>query len=137
MLFFISGKYVNHWWLQKIFVNIWFVPYVIVVLIGIIYIISRSLGKYFGAYISSKATKCSPNIVKYLGITLLPQAGVALGMALKANELGNDGSIVRNITLFAVLIYEIVGPFLTKIALTKSGDIKSEERVSARNEKLA
>lgn len=105
---------------------------IIIVLIGIIYIISRSLGKYFGAYISSKATKCAPNIVKYLGITLLPQAGVALGMALKANELGSDGSIVRNITLFAVLIYEIIGPYLTKVSLMKSGDINTEGKVSAR-----
>lgn len=66
--------------------------------------------------------------------TLLPQAGVALGMAIKAIELGPDGAIVRNITLFAVLIYEIVGPFLTKIALTKAGDIKEEGRKSAREE---
>ena len=77
-------------------------------------------------------TKCDPNIVKYLGITLLPQAGVALGMAIKASELGADGSIVRNITLFAVLIYEIVGPFLTKIALTKAGDIDPSGRNSTR-----
>ena len=76
--------------------------------------------------------KCDPMIVKYLGITLLPQAGVALGMAIKAGELGADGNIVRNITLFAVLIYEIVGPFLTKIALTKAGDINVEGKTSAR-----
>ena len=105
-----------------------------VVLIGIVYILSRSLGKYFGARISCQATKCDPEIVKYLGITLLPQAGVALGMALKAMALGPDGSIVRNITLFAVLIYEIVGPSLTKMSLIKSGDIKPEEKVSAREE---
>lgn len=105
---------------------------IIIVLIGVIYIIARSLGKYYGAFISSKATKCEPNIVKYLGITLLPQAGVALGMALKANELGSDGSIVRNITLFAVLIYEIVGPYLTKVSLMKSGDINIEGKTSAR-----
>lgn len=110
---------------------------VAVVIAGITYILSRSAGKYFGAGISSKATKCSPNIVKYLGITLLPQAGVALGMAIKATELGPDGAIVRNITLFAVLVYEIIGPFLTKIALTKAGDIKSEGRTSAREEHLA
>ncbi len=110
---------------------------VAVVIVGIVYILSRSLGKYFGAGISSKATKCAPNIVKYLGITLLPQAGVALGMAIKATELGPDGAIVRNITLFAVLVYEIVGPFLTKIALTKAGDIKAEGRTSARDEHLA
>lgn len=108
-----------------------------VVIIGIAYIISRSFGKYFGANISAKMTKSDPNIVKYLGITLLPQAGVALGMAIKAIELGPDGAIVRNITLFAVLIYEIIGPYLTKIALTKAGDIKEEGRTSAREEHLA
>ena len=105
-----------------------------VVLIGIIYIISRSIGKYFGAGISARITKCEPNIVKYLGITLLPQAGVALGMAIKAMELGAEGAIVRNITLFAVLIYEIVGPSLTRMSLIKSGDIKLEHKTSARDE---
>ena len=99
---------------------------IMVVVIGAVYIISRSLGKYFGAGISAKMAKCNPNVVKYLGITLLPQAGVALGMAIKAIELGPEGAIVRNITLFAVLIYEIVGPFLTKVALTKAGDINEE-----------
>lgn len=108
-----------------------------VVVIGIIYIIARSLGKYFGAGISARLTKSDPNIIKYLGITLLPQAGVALGMAIKAMELGPDGAIVRNITLFAVMIYEIIGPFLTKIALTKAGDIQPEGRKSAREEHLA
>lgn len=108
-----------------------------VVVVGIVYIISRSVGKYYGANISAKMTKSDPNIVKYLGITLLPQAGVALGMAIKAIDLGPDGAIVRNITLFAVLIYEIVGPFLTKIALTKAGDIREEGRTSAREEHLA
>ena len=108
-----------------------------VVVVGIVYIFARSLGKYYGANISARMTKSDPNIIKYLGITLLPQAGVALGMAIKAIELGPDGAIVRNIALFAVLIYEIVGPFLTKIALTKAGDIKEEGRRSAREELLA
>ena len=108
-----------------------------VVIAGITYIVSRSIGKYSGAFISAKMTKCNKNITKYLGITLLPQAGVALGMAIKAIELGPDGAIVRNITLFAVLIYEIVGPFLTKIALTKAGDIQAEGRKSARDEHIA
>jgi Kef-type K+ transport system membrane component KefB len=103
-----------------------------VVVIGVVYIIVRSAGKYLGANMSAKWTKCDPKIVKYLGITLLPQAGVALGMAIKASELGAEGSIVRNITLFAVLVYEIVGPFLTKIALTKAGDINVHGKVSAR-----
>ncbi len=107
-----------------------------IILVGVIYIIARSLGKYFGAYFSAKVTKCDDTIVKYLGITLLPQAGVALGMAIKATTLGPTGNLVRNITLFAVLIYELVGPFLTKIALTKAGDIEAEGATSARGEKL-
>jgi len=110
---------------------------VAVIVIGVVYIISRSIGKYFGAGISARVTKCSPEIIKYLGITLLPQAGVALGMAIKAMELGPDGAIVRNITLFAVLVYEIVGPYLTKRALTAAGEIKAEGRVSARDEHIA
>ena len=110
---------------------------VAVVIAGIVYILARSVGKCFGANISAKMTKSDPNIVKYLGITLLPQAGVALGMAIKAIELGPEGAIVRNITLFAVLVYEIFGPFLTKIALTKAGDIREEGRTSAREEHLA
>ena len=108
-----------------------------VVIAGIVYIIARSLGKYYGANISARMAKSDPGIIKYLGITLLPQAGVALGMAIKAIELGPDGAIVRNITLFAVLIYEIIGPFLTKLALTKAGDIKEDGRKSARDEHLA
>ena len=104
----------------------------VVVCIGVAYIAFRSLGKYFGARFSSKAVKCDEHIVKYLGITLLPQAGVALGMALKAETLGEEGMIVTNIILFSVLIYELVGPFLTKIALTKAGEIKPEGAVSAR-----
>ena len=108
-----------------------------IVLIGVIYIIARSVGKYYGASVSSKMVKCDDNIVKYLGITLLPQAGVALGMAMKTKaifvgELSNIATIVANITLFAVLIYELFGPMLTKISLTKAGDIKPDEKKSAR-----
>ena len=110
---------------------------IIVVIIGVVYILFRSLGKYFGAGISARLTNSNPNIVKYLGITLLPQAGVALGMAIKAIELGPDGALVRNITLFAILIYEIVGPFLTKMALMKAGEIDREGRKSAREEHLS
>ncbi len=105
---------------------------VIIVLIGVVYIAFRSLGKYFGANVSSCAVHCDKNIVKYLGVTLLPQAGVALGMAMKAETLGAPGMIVANITLFSVLIYELVGPFLTKVALTKAGEIKPEGKVSHR-----
>ena len=87
-----------------------------IILIGVVYIISRSIGKYSGAFASAKMMKCDDNIVKYLGITLLPQAGVALGMAKAAEALGPEGHIVASITLFAVLVYELIGPTLTKIA---------------------
>ena len=107
-----------------------------IVVIGLIYILARSAGKYSGAFLSSKATKCDSHIVKYLGITLLPQAGVALGMAIKAETLGAEGEIVAQITLFAVLIYELVGPLLTKIALTKAGEIKPEHKTSARHQAI-
>ncbi len=93
--------------------------------VGVIYILSRSFGKYFGARLSAGAVKCEPNIKKYLGITLLPQAGVALGMSITAMaELGDEGIIIRNIILFGVLVYELFGPLMTKIALTKAGDIQ-------------
>ena len=107
---------------------------VTVVIIGLVYIAFRSIGKCTGAFASAKISGCDDNIVKYLGITLLPQAGVALGMAMKSAELGADGAIVANITLFAVLIYEIVGPTLTKMALTKAGDIKPEGKRSVRDD---
>ena len=98
-----------------------------IVFIGIVYIVFRCLGKYYGAELSAKATKCAPQICKYLGITLFPQAGVALGMCTTAMQLGEPGELIRNITLFAVLIYELVGPYLTKKCLIKSGDIKLSE----------
>ncbi len=104
-----------------------------IVLIGVVYILFRSCGKYFGAGLSARGVKCDPHIVKYLGITLLPQAGVALGMALKAEELGEVGHVVANITLFSVLVYELIGPFLTKVALQKAGEIRPEGKVSARD----
>lgn len=80
-----------------------------IVLIGVVYILTRSLGKYLGAHYSAKLMKCEPQICKYLGITLLPQAGVALGMCVTARQLGAEGDLIRNITLFAILIYELVG----------------------------
>ena len=111
----------------------------IIVLIGMIYILSRSAGKYLGAFFSAKLMKCSPTISKYLGITLLPQAGVALGMCVTAKELGPEGDLIRNITLFAILIYELIGPMLTKLALTAAGDIQpmSEDTKNRRQQKLA
>ena len=105
---------------------------ILIVLIGLVYIVFRCLGKYFGARLSATWSGSDENIRKYLGITLFPQAGVALGMAIKAVELGETGTIVANITLFSVLIYELVGPFLTKEALIKAGEVDPEGKTSAR-----
>ena len=96
-----------------------------VVGIGIMYIAARSAGKIAGASVSARFMKCEKSICKYLGITLLPQAGVALGMSVTvAAEFGAEGAMMRNIVLFSVLIYELVGPMLTKMALTAAGDIR-------------
>ena len=107
--------------------------------IGLVYILFRSLGKYAGSYMSTRWTHCSPEVCKYLGITLLPQAGVALGMCITARQLGAEGDLIRNIVLFSVLIYELFGPMLTKMALTAAGDIKpmSDEIKKRRASKLA
>ena len=95
-----------------------------VVGIGLVYILMRSAGKILGAGISSRFMKCPPTVCRYLGITLLPQAGVALGMsATVAADFGAEGAIMRNIVLFSVLIYELVGPILTKQALSAAGEI--------------
>ena len=103
----------------------------ITLVVGVIYIIARSAGKYYGSYLSCRVTNQSKPITEHLGITLLPQAGVALGMALTAGNL-EGGSLIRNVVLFAVLIYELVGPTLTKCSLTKVGEIRPEGRTSAR-----
>ncbi len=121
LFFVISGAELN----LGIFAN----P--LVALVGVLFIISRSLGKYYGANISCRMSHCDPKITKYLGITLLPQAGVALGMAQTAAMLG-DGALIRNVVLFAVLIYELVGPVLTKRALFGAGEIDPSQKTSAR-----
>ena len=103
----------------------------ITLLIGVIYIISRSAGKYYGSVGSCLITKQTKPITNNLGITLLPQAGVALGMAMTAASLPG-GELTRNVVLFAVLIYELVGPTLTKRSLLAVGEIKPEGRKSHR-----
>ena len=97
-----------------------------VLLVGAVYIAARSAGKIGGAYGSCAITGCSPAIKKQLGITLLPQAGVALGMAITAASLA-DGAMVRSVVLFSVLVYELVGPTLTRNALAAAGEIHPDE----------
>ncbi len=107
--------------------------------VGVIYILFRSLGKCFGAAVSTRLTHCPPAVCKYLGVTLLPQAGVALGMCITARQLGPESDLIRNIILFSVLVYELVGPVLTKQALTKASDIQpmSDTVKNRRAQKLA
>lgn len=108
----------------------------IFILVGVVYIAFRCLGKYYGARISSDISKAEPNVKKYLGITLFPQAGVALGMAdIVKSEYGEAHPValmVLNVVLFSVLVYEIVGPYLTKLSLTKAGEINPEGKTSNR-----
>ncbi len=77
-------------------------------------------------------------MTKWLGITLFPQAGVALGMCVTVADWGAEGALIRNIILFSVLIYELFGPVMTKIALTKAGDIRpmSQEVANRRADAL-
>ena len=103
----------------------------VTILVGVVYIFARSAGKYYGAALSCKLTRQTKPITDNLGITLLPQAGVALGMAITAATLP-DGALARNVVLFAVLIYELVGPALTKRSLLAVGEINPEQRTSAR-----
>lgn len=105
----------------------------VTILVGVLYIAARSAGKYYGAMLSCHLTSQPKSICDHLGITLLPQAGVALGMALTAASLP-DGNLARNVVLFGVLVYELVGPTLTKRSLLAVGDIKPEGRTSARKE---
>ncbi len=108
-----------------------------VIVAGVVYILFRSLGKIYGAQLSAKLAHCEPTIQKYLGITLLPQAGVSLGMSLTAMSLGAPGQIIRNVALFAVLVYELVGPLFTRIALQKAGEIKERPLSEREIAKLA
>ena len=99
--------------------------------IGIAYLISRIAGKYFGARLGAKVVGADHNVRKYLGLTLVPQAGVAIGMAQKiANtpELASVSSAIVTVTLCATLVYELIGPLLTKWALVKAGEITIEKK---------
>lgn len=101
-------------------------------MLGVLYLVFRSLGKYLGAGIGARITHFEPNVQKYLGVALLPQAGVAIGMTtIAAVQLPEYGSEIRAVILCATLIYELVGPVLTKIVLTKAGEIKSEVKTKA------
>ena len=113
----------------------------IVILVAVIYVIFRVVGKYFGALSGASITKCEPQVKKYLGFTLVPQAGVAIGLATTANKLFNDegayeaASMVLAIILTSTLVYELIGPLVSKFALTKAGEIPEEELPNKNNKK--
>ena len=93
-------------------------------LIGFMYIITRFLGKVLGSYAGAIITKAPETVKKYLGFTLIPQAGVAIGLSLLASQkLPAYAATIRTVVLAATFIYELVGPVLTKIWLKKAGEI--------------
>ncbi len=112
-----------------------------ILVIGLVYILVRCAGKYLGALGSSMLMGCDEKVKKYLGVTLFPQAGVALGMVVTAQALGAEqGGMIRNIILFSVLVYELVGPMLTKQALMAAGEVQtkpSDQQHRARFQKKA
>ena len=105
----------------------------IVIIVALVYIVMRCVGKWTGSYVSSKATHAEPTVQKYLGFTLFPQAGVAIGLATTANQtfsnLGyqKEASLVLAVILTATIVYELIGPVITKISLYKAGEITKEK----------
>lgn len=99
-------------------------------MIGVIYIVVRVIGKVIGAGFGAHITKSEPVVKKYLGWTLIPQAGVAIGLISAAmNTVPEHGDVIRAVVLSSVVIYELVGPLLTKSALKKAGEIKKKKDV--------
>ena len=96
-------------------------------LVGVIYVIARVAGKVLGATLGAVVEKCDRNIIRYLGLTLIPQAGVAIGMArLAMQDLPEYGAIINAVVLAGTLVYELTGPVITKTALLKAGEIAPE-----------
>lgn len=130
MLFFvISGASLN----IKIFTS---EIGVLVAIVASIYIVMRCVGKWLGAYASSRITHADPKVQKYLGFTLFPQAGVAIGLSTTANQafsamgLQKEADLILAVILTATIVYELLGPVITKIALTKSGDIVTTKAIN-------
>lgn len=94
-------------------------------IIGILYIVTRVIGKVAGASIGASIMKAPATVKKYIGFTLIPQAGVAIGLSLiAANTIPEFGQTIRAVILSATLIYELIGPVITKIGLKKAGEIQ-------------
>lgn len=107
-------------------------------IVGVVYLVARSLGKYGGARIGSVLAKSEPNVKKYLGLTLLPQAGVAIGMAqVVSADLPTYAPLITTVVLSATLVYELIGPLITKFALEKAGEIAIQPKKAKKAEKQA
>ena len=132
MLFFIlSGAHLAIAIKNMVAVNSSIIIFALSILV--VYLASRTVGKYVGGYLGCKMTKQSKNVTNYFGITLFPQAGVAIGMAtqvslISAFSANGVGNIIVAVVLCATLVYEIVGPLLTKWALTRAGAISTTDR---------
>lgn len=106
----------------------------IVMGIALVYIIFRVVGKWTGAFIGASISNCEPKVKKHLGFALIPQAGVAIGLATTANTLFLSypntevaGTMVIAIILTSTLVYELIGPLVSKFALKKAGEIPENE----------
>ncbi|MCF0134917.1 MAG: cation:proton antiporter [Lachnospiraceae bacterium] len=98
---------------------------------GVIYVLLRVCGKLFGSWLAARISKASKAVQNYLGFALVPQAGVAIGLSLVAQTaVPQFGETIRAVILCATLIYELVGPAISKFALTKAGDIKETPRAT-------
>ena len=96
-------------------------------LVGVIYVVLRVAGKMFGAWAGAALMKAPDTVRRWLGPTLIPQAGVAIGLSLVAESVVPQyASVIRAVVLCATLIYEIIGPMVTKICLKKAGEISAD-----------
>lgn len=102
-------------------------------IVGIVYFIVRIIGKYLGAYWGSAMTGSTAEIKSYLGFALIPQAGVAIGLAFLGKRMlpGRTGSMLLAIILSSSVLYELIGPAAAKFALLRSGAIKMDEQTKA------
>ena len=107
----------------------------VVVLIALTYLIFRVVGKWGGAYVGASITRCEPQVKKYLGFALVPQAGVAIGLSTTAYKLFSQysdpymqktGALILAIILTSTLVYELFGPMVAKFALKKAHEIPEE-----------
>ncbi|MDD6328855.1 MAG: cation:proton antiporter [Eubacteriales bacterium] len=93
--------------------------------VGVVYVIGRVIGKWVGSWLGARISKAPKIVSKWLGFTLVPQEGVAIGLATSAaSSLPEYGSKIRTIVLCGVVVYELIGPIITKTALKKAGEIQ-------------